>query len=116
MSRHYSGPDFGFPCGDARLGFADLYAFPKPGEAGKSILVMNLRPSAVANPSGPATAALAILVNGKVDRGQDWGPRRSACRVPVFGVRHMPEHESRGIPVSSDFASPIASELRGEMP
>jgi len=29
MSHHYSGPDFGFPRGDARLDFTDLYAFPK---------------------------------------------------------------------------------------
>ncbi len=39
MSHHYSGPDFGFPQGDARLDFTDLYAFPKPGDAGKSILI-----------------------------------------------------------------------------
>jgi hypothetical protein len=39
MSHHYSGPDFGFPRGDARLDFTDLYAFPKPGNASKSILV-----------------------------------------------------------------------------
>ena len=32
MSHHYSGPDFGFPRGDARLDFTDLYAFPKPGD------------------------------------------------------------------------------------
>jgi hypothetical protein len=38
MSHHYSGPDFGFPHGDARLDFTDLYAFLKPGDAGKSIL------------------------------------------------------------------------------
>jgi hypothetical protein len=31
MSHHYSGPDFGFPHGDARLDFTDLYAFPKAG-------------------------------------------------------------------------------------
>jgi hypothetical protein len=30
MSHHYSGPDFGFPHGDARLDFTDLYAFPTP--------------------------------------------------------------------------------------
>src|ERR1700722_15474828 len=30
MSHHYSGPDFSFPQGDARLDFTDLYAFPKP--------------------------------------------------------------------------------------
>ena len=33
MSHHYSGPDFGFPQGDARLDLTDLYAFPKPGDA-----------------------------------------------------------------------------------
>ena len=27
MSHHYSGPDYGFPHGDARLDLADLYAF-----------------------------------------------------------------------------------------
>jgi uncharacterized protein DUF4331 len=56
MSHHYSGPDFGFPRGDARLDFTDLYAFPKPGDAGKSILIMNVHPSATVNPPGPTTA------------------------------------------------------------
>jgi hypothetical protein len=56
MSHHYSGPDFGFPHGDARLDFTDLYAFPKPGATGKSILVMNVHPSASVNPPGPTTA------------------------------------------------------------
>ena len=55
MSHHYSGPDFGFPHGDARLDFTDLYAFPKPGDAGKSILIMNVHPSAGVNPPGPTT-------------------------------------------------------------
>src|SRR6516165_6002294 len=56
MSHHYSGPDFGFPHGDARLDFTDLYAFPKPGDASKSVLVMNVHPSAVVNPPGPTTS------------------------------------------------------------
>jgi hypothetical protein len=55
MSHHYSGPDFGFPHGDARLDFTDLYAFPKTGDAGKSILIMNMHPSAGVNPPGPTT-------------------------------------------------------------
>ena len=55
MSHHYSGPDFGFPHGDARLDFTDLYAFPKPGDASKSILIMNVHPSAGVNPPGPTT-------------------------------------------------------------
>ena len=56
MSHHYSGPDFGFPKGDARLDLTDLYAFPKPGQLHKSILVMNVHPSAVVNPPGLTTA------------------------------------------------------------
>jgi hypothetical protein len=53
MSHHYSGPDFGFPHGDARLDLTDLYAFPKSGDAGKSILIMNVHPSVGVNPAGP---------------------------------------------------------------
>src|ERR1700721_2209537 len=56
MSHHYSGPDFSFPQGDARLDFTDLYAFPKPGDA-KSILIMNVHPSAGENPPGATTTA-----------------------------------------------------------
>jgi hypothetical protein len=59
MSHHYSGPDFGFPHGDARLDFTDLYAFPKPGDAGKSILIMDVHPSVGVNPPGP-TADMAF--------------------------------------------------------
>lgn len=55
MSHHYSGPDFGFPHGDARLDLTDLYAFPKPGDAAKSILIMNVHPSNGLNPAGPTT-------------------------------------------------------------
>jgi hypothetical protein len=40
MSHHASGPKFGSPRGDARLDMTDLYAFPKPGDADKSILVL----------------------------------------------------------------------------
>jgi hypothetical protein len=56
MSHHYSGPDLGFPHGDARLDLTDLYVFQKPGESGKSILVMNVHPSVGFSPPGPTTA------------------------------------------------------------
>jgi len=56
MSHHYSGPDYGFPHGDARLDLTDLYAFPKPGDAAKSTLIMNVHPSEGVNPPGPSTA------------------------------------------------------------
>lgn len=55
MSHHYSGPDFGFPLGDARLDFTDLYAFPKPGDPTKSILIMDVHPSSGVIPPGPTT-------------------------------------------------------------
>ena len=56
MSHHYSGPNIGFPRGDARLDLTDLYAFPKPGDPGKSIFVMNFHPSVGLNPRGPTTS------------------------------------------------------------
>src|SRR4051794_4086015 len=74
MSHHYSGPDFGFPHGDARLDFTDLYAFPKPGEAGKSILIINVHPSASENPPGPTTEepfAPEALYELKIDTDGD---------------------------------------------
>jgi Domain of unknown function (DUF4331) len=56
MSHHYSGPNIGFPRGDARLDLTDLYAFPKPGDPDKSILMMNFHPSVGLNPPGPTTS------------------------------------------------------------
>jgi len=74
MSHHYSGPNFGFPHGDARLDFTDLYAFPKPGESGKSILIMNVHPSASAVPPGTSTAepfSTEALYELKIDTDGD---------------------------------------------
>jgi hypothetical protein len=74
MSHHYSGPDFGFPHGDARLDFTDLYAFPKPGDAGKSILIMNAHPSVGVNPPGPTSAdafAPEAIYELKIDTNGD---------------------------------------------
>jgi hypothetical protein len=74
MSHHYSGPDFGFPQGDARLDFTDLYAFPKPGDPEKSILIMNVHPSAGENPPGPTSIepfALEALYELKIDTNGD---------------------------------------------
>ncbi len=74
MSHHFSGPDFGFPHGDARLDLTDLYAFPKPGDAGKSILIMNVHPSVGVNPPGSTTAdpfAPQALYELKIDTDGD---------------------------------------------
>ncbi len=74
MSHHASGPDFGFPLGDARLDMTDLYAFPKPGEPGKSILILNVHSSFAVNPPGPTTTepfAPGALYEIKVDTDGD---------------------------------------------
>ena len=74
MSHHYSGPDFGFPQGDARLDFTDLYAFPKPGDPGRSILIINVHPSAGENPPSPTTTepfASEALYELKIDTDGD---------------------------------------------
>src|SRR5579862_4789453 len=56
MSHHASGPNFGFPRGDARLDMTDLYVFSKPGDASKSIIILNVHPSFAVNSPGPTTA------------------------------------------------------------
>ncbi len=55
MSHHYSGPNFGFPGGDPRYDFADLFAFPRPDDSGKSILIIDVHPSMAVDPPGPTT-------------------------------------------------------------
>jgi hypothetical protein len=56
MSHHASGPNFGFPRGDARLDMTDLYAFLKKGDAGKSIIVLNVHPSFRLDSPEPTTS------------------------------------------------------------
>lgn len=84
MSHHASGPDFGSPRGDARLDMTDLYAFPKPGDLGKSILIFNVHPSVAVNPPGPTTKepfAPEALYELKIDTDGD------AIADIAYGVR-----------------------------
>jgi hypothetical protein len=74
MSHHFSGPNFGFPQGDARLDLTDLYAFPKPGAVGRSILIMNVHPSSSIDPPRPTTSepfATKALYELKIDTDGD---------------------------------------------
>jgi Domain of unknown function (DUF4331) len=74
MSHHASGPDFGFPRGDARLDMTDLHAFPKPGDPAKSILILNVHMSFGVNPPGPTTTepfAPGALYEIKIDTDAD---------------------------------------------
>jgi hypothetical protein len=74
MSHHASGPNFGFPRGDARLDMTDLYAFTKPGDPAKSIIVLNVHPSFALNSPEPTTTepfAPGALYEVKVDTDGD---------------------------------------------
>ena len=74
MSHHASGPDFGFPHGDARLDMTDLFVFAKPGDSRKSIIIFNVHMSMAVNPMGPTTRepfAPGALYEIKVDTNGD---------------------------------------------
>src|SRR6476659_7514411 len=70
MSHHASGPHFGFPRGDARLDMTDLYAFTKPGDTAKSIIVLDVHPSFRLDSPEPTTKepfAPGALYEFKID-------------------------------------------------
>jgi hypothetical protein len=74
MSHHASGPDFGFPRGDARLDMTDLYVFSRPGDPSKSVIIFNVHPSMAVNPVAPTTRepfAPGALYEIKVDTNSD---------------------------------------------
>src|SRR6478672_10652896 len=74
MSHHASGPNFGFPRGDARLDMTDLYAFLKPGDSGKSTLILNVHPSFRLDSPEPTTKepfAPGALYEIKIDTNGD---------------------------------------------
>jgi hypothetical protein len=74
MSHHYSGPNIGFPHDDAHLDLTDLYAFPNPGNVGKSILIMNVHPSSSLRPPGQTSLepfATDALYEFKIDTNGD---------------------------------------------
>jgi hypothetical protein len=74
VSHHYSGVDFGFPHGDPRLDFCDLYAFPTPGDARHSIVIMTVHPASILSLQGPTTSepfAPEAIYELKIDRDGD---------------------------------------------
>jgi hypothetical protein len=56
MAHHYSGPDFSFPHGDARVDHCDLFAFPTPDGSPRSVVAIDVHPSFGINPEGPTTS------------------------------------------------------------
>jgi hypothetical protein len=74
MSHHYSGPDFTCPHGDPRVDFCDLFAFPKPEDSSRSVLIMDVHPSMSVNPEGPTSAepfAPEAIYELKIDTNRD---------------------------------------------
>jgi len=90
MSHHYSGPNIGFPRGDARLDLTDLYAFPSADNRGKSILIMNVHPSVGIRPLESTTEdpfAPEALYELNIDRGR-------VDRTEIaFQVRFLPSSD-----------------------
>jgi uncharacterized protein DUF4331 len=87
MSHHYSGPDLAFPHGDARVDLCDLFAFPKPQDTSKSILIMDVHPSIGWDPPGPTPAepfAPEAIYELKIDTDRD------AVADIAFRVRFSP--------------------------
>src|ERR1051325_7496778 len=85
MAHHYSGPDFSFPHGDARVDHCDLFAFPAPEGTARSVIAINVHPSVGINPEGPTTKepfAPEAIYELKVDRNGD-GVADVAFRIRV---------------------------------
>jgi hypothetical protein len=83
MAHHYSGPDFSFPHGDARVDHCDLFAFPASEGTPRSIVAIDVHPSFGINPPGPTTTepfAPEALYELKVDTNGD-GLAEVAFRV-----------------------------------
>jgi hypothetical protein len=85
MAHHYSGPDFSFPHGDARVDHCDLFAFPASDDSTRSVVAIDVHPSVGINPEGPTTKepfAPEAIYELKVDRNGD-GIAEVAFRVRV---------------------------------
>jgi Domain of unknown function (DUF4331) len=85
MAHHYSGPDFSFPHGDARVDHCDLFAFAPPEGTPRSVVAIDVHPSFGINPEGPTTTepfAPEAMYELKVDTNAD-GAAEVAFRVRV---------------------------------
>jgi len=95
MSHHYSGPDFSFPHRDARLDFTDLYALPKPGDTGRSVLIMNVHQSDGENPPGATTTEPShpkrCMSSRLIPIGMRLPTSRTVCASQHSSEAHKPQ-------------------------
>jgi hypothetical protein len=68
MSDHLDAPDLKSPNMDARVDICDIYAFQKPGDASKSILIFNVNPLA---PTFADSFSDEAVYEWKVDTNED---------------------------------------------
>jgi len=111
-----------FPTGTPALDLTDLYAFPKPGDAGKSILIMNVHPSVGVNPAGPTIDdpfAPEAIYELKIDTDGDLvakiayrvrflalqGRRADCDSAPCPKARRLPEQATTGRLLSKEHQS-----------
>jgi hypothetical protein len=83
MAHHYSGPDFSFPHGDPRVDHCDLFVFPAPEDATRSVVAIDVHPSFGINPEGLTTTepfAPEAMYELKVDTNGD-GVAEVAFRI-----------------------------------
>jgi Domain of unknown function (DUF4331) len=74
MAHHYSGPDFSFPHGDARVDHCDLFVFPVAEDTTRSVVAIDVHPSVGINPEGLTTKepfAPEAMYELKVDANGD---------------------------------------------
>ena len=55
MSNHFTGLSLGPPLGDQRLDLCDLYAFQRPPNPARTVLILNANPEAADSTRMPST-------------------------------------------------------------
>ena len=53
MSNHFSADKLKFPGDDRRLDLTDVFLFPSPDDADKTVLIMDSNPTSAPPPSPP---------------------------------------------------------------
>ena len=84
--------------GDARLDLTDLYSLPKPGDTGKSILIMKVHPSLGQRARGSCFAVTVYAQKSKLALSEALGLEPClAPRAPIARGRNLRDHPLKAI-------------------